>query len=50
VNPQQRPDDPIRHVILLMLENHSFDQMLGCFKQVHADLEDVDPARSSATL
>ena len=35
--------DPIKHVVLLMLENHSFDQMLGCFKQVYADLAGVDP-------
>ena len=28
------PTDPIRHVILLLLENHSFDQMLGCFQQL----------------
>src|SRR5438128_1936358 len=25
---------PVKHVVLLMFENHSFDQMLGCFKQV----------------
>jgi phospholipase C len=24
--------DPIRHVVSLALENHSFDQMLDCFK------------------
>ena len=35
--------DPINHVVLLILENHSFDQMLGCFKSVHAPLEGVDP-------
>lgn len=35
--------DPIKHVVLLMLENHSFDQMLGCFKEVYPDLEGVDP-------
>lgn len=35
---------PIRHVIVLMLENHSFDQMLGSFKSVFPDLEGVDPA------
>jgi phospholipase C len=23
------PIDPIKHVVVLMLENHSFDQMLG---------------------
>lgn len=26
--------DPIKHVVVLMFENHSFDQMLGCFKTV----------------
>ncbi len=36
--------DPIRHVLLLMLENRSFDQMLGCFKAVYPDLVGVDPA------
>jgi phospholipase C len=45
VNPQQRQDDPIKHVVLLMFENHSFDQMLGCFKQIHAGLEGVDATR-----
>jgi phospholipase C len=30
--------DPIRHVVLLMLENHSFDQMLGALQGV----KDVD--------
>ncbi|HLJ92988.1 MAG TPA: alkaline phosphatase family protein [Gemmataceae bacterium] len=36
--------DPIGHVIVLMLENHSFDQMLGGFQTVFSDLEGVDPA------
>src|ERR1700674_2632325 len=35
--------DPIRHVVLLILENHSFDQMLGCLKAVYPELEGVDP-------
>ena len=35
--------DPIKHVVLLMLENHSFDQMLGCFKAKYPGLEGVDP-------
>ncbi len=34
--------DPIKHVILLVLENHSFDQMLGCFKEVYPELDGVD--------
>ena len=41
MNPQQKPDDPIKHVILLILENHSFDQMLGCF---FPSIEGIDPA------
>jgi phospholipase C len=36
--------DPIKHVVVLMLENHSLDQMLGVFKSVFSDLEGVDPA------
>ena len=36
--------DPIKHVVVLILENHSFDQMLGCFKQVYPELEGIDPA------
>jgi len=35
--------DPIKHVVVLMFENHSFDQMLGCFKSVYPELEGVDP-------
>lgn len=36
--------DPIKHVVVLILENHSFDQMLGCFKEIYPDLEGIDPA------
>jgi phospholipase C len=43
MNPQQQPHDSIKHVVLLMFENHSFDQMLGCFKAAYPDLEGVDP-------
>ena len=28
------PTDPIKHVVVLMLENHSLDQMLGAFRSV----------------
>jgi phospholipase C len=38
------PTDPIKHVVVLMLENHSFDQMLGSLQVVFPDLEGVDPA------
>ncbi len=36
--------DPIRHVVLLILENHSFDQMLGCLKEIYPSMVGVDPA------
>lgn len=35
--------DPIKHVVLLILENHSFDQMLGCMREVYPDLDGIDP-------
>jgi phospholipase C len=35
--------DPIKHVVLLMLENHSFDQMLGDLKdKTYPNIEGVD--------
>jgi phospholipase C len=34
--------DPIKHVVLLMMENHSFDQMLGCLQGIYPELEGVD--------
>ena len=37
--------DPIRHVVLLILENHSFDQMLGCLKVVYPSIAGVDTAQ-----
>ena len=38
-------DDPIKHVIVLMLENRSFDQMLGCYPNV--DGVDLNNPRSN---
>jgi phospholipase C len=35
--------DPIKHVILLLLENQSFDRILGCFRDVYPHLEGVNP-------
>jgi phospholipase C len=32
----------IRHVVVLMLENNSFDRMLGCMKAVYPNLEGPD--------
>jgi len=36
--------DPIKHVVLLALENHSFDQMLGSLKELYPELEGITPA------
>jgi phospholipase C len=38
------PNDQIKHVVLLALENHSFDQMLGSLKQLYPELEGVTPS------
>jgi phospholipase C len=41
-------NDPIKHVVLLLMENRSFDQMLGCFQEVYPNLDGIDanaPAR-----
>ncbi|MFZ0845144.1 MAG: alkaline phosphatase family protein [Pseudolabrys sp.] len=35
--------DKIEHVVVLILENHSFDQMLGCMKAVYPELEGINP-------
>jgi len=34
--------DPIEHVVVLMLENNSFDRMLGCMNAVYPSLDGVD--------
>jgi phospholipase C len=41
-------NDPIKHVVLLMLENHSFDQMLGSLQSKYPDLDGVDIESPSA--
>jgi phospholipase C len=38
-------NDPIQHVVLLLLETHSFDRMPGCFNEKYADLYGVDKTR-----
>lgn len=43
-------DDPIRHVVQLILENRSFDQMLGSMNHVYADLDGVDESRSNLDI
>src|SRR5437899_10965767 len=35
-------DDEIKHVVLLMMENSSFDEMLGCLQDEYGELEGVD--------
>jgi len=42
-NAQVQISDPIRHVVVLMLENHSFDQMLGCMQAIYPELEGINP-------
>ena len=39
-------DDPIKHVIVLMLENRSFDQMLGALQKVYPDLDGAEAGGS----
>src|SRR5579872_592562 len=41
-------NDGIEHVVLLMLENHSFDQMLGVLQQVFPELDGVTPDRAAS--
>jgi len=41
--PGAQPDDPIKHVIVLMFENRSFDQMLGCFQTLRPGLDGLNP-------
>jgi phospholipase C len=42
--PENSAPDGVRHVVHLILENRSFDQMLGCMKAVCPELEGIDPA------
>lgn len=43
------PTDPIEYVIVLMLENRSFDHMLGILQQVYPDLDGIPPGGSTRT-
>jgi phospholipase C len=50
-NIETQPVDPIKHVILLLLENRSFDQMLGCFQQSYPnELDGIDLANPQSNL
>lgn len=37
--------DPIKHVVVLMMENQSFDRKLGAVKKIKPELEGVDPVK-----
>src|SRR5437763_765287 len=34
--------DALQHVVVLMLENRSFDHMLGCLKQTHPNIDGLN--------
>src|SRR5512144_290317 len=40
--------DPIRHVVVLMLENRSFDQMLGDLRRINPEIDGIDRAHPHA--
>ena len=42
--------DPIRHVVVLMLENRSFDHVLGGLKKAIPDLDGVNPAKPAENV
>ncbi len=35
--------DSIQHIVVLMMENRSFDQMLGCMHTVNPQIDGIDP-------
>lgn len=41
--------DPIKHVIVLMLENRSFDQMLGSLQELYPNLDGIPPGQPPRT-
>src|ERR1043165_1312063 len=44
------PQDPIKHVVLLMMENRSFDHMVGALSSVFPELDGVDTAQPRVNL
>ena len=40
--------DPIKHVVVLMMENRSFDHLLGGMSQIHPDVDGVRPSKPYA--
>lgn len=45
-----KSNDPIRHVVVLMLENRSFDHMLGALRVFNNDINGVDPQNPGVNL
>lgn len=41
--------DPIEHIIVLILENRSFDHMVGCLQSVNARIDGVMAAGGPRT-
>ena len=42
--------DGVKHVVVLMLENRSFDHMLGSLREVFPNLEGIDPANPGRNI
>src|SRR5690349_7952349 len=42
ISEEKSSADPIKHVIVLMMENKSFDQMLGSLTQIKPEIEGID--------
>jgi phospholipase C len=42
--------DGIKHVVVVMFENRSFDHMLGSLRKVFPDLDGIDPAHPGSNL
>ncbi len=38
--------DNLQHIVVLMMENRSFDHMLGSLKAVNANIDGIDPANA----
>jgi phospholipase C len=49
-NPvQSANDDPVRHVIVLALENRSFDHMLGACQATKPEIDGIPPGAPPRT-
>jgi phospholipase C len=45
VEVHMSPNDPIKHIVVLMMENHSFDQLLGWTKSLYPELDGIDETK-----